>query len=232
MSKELARFPEVLHQILDDAKVNGDEHIISWLPCGRGFKVHNTKRFAEELMPTYFSNNKYKSFLRQLSLYEFKRASSGKDTPGPRGSYEHPYFRRDRHDLLEGVIRVKDRKAKRSAWASFTKQDDDDVTSRMTSSSSSISTEKYLDPSAIVRARIFSWDILEEIVQTFVANDDDLSKLSFPKSREDQLASPIQFRPISWSLESSLFSAEDQGLLQRSSLVSPFYGDDDMSSFS
>jgi len=81
MMRNFARFPELLHQILEDAEANRDDHIVSWLPWGRRFKVPDPKLFAEELMPKYFSHNRYKSFLRQLSLYEFKRAS-WKITPG------------------------------------------------------------------------------------------------------------------------------------------------------
>lgn len=118
------RFPEVLHQLLNDAEANGHEHIVSWLPCGRRFKVHNTSIFATVIMPRYFNHNLYKSFLRQLSLYEFRRGS-WKSSPGPKGSYDHPFFQKNRPDLLCGVIRVKNRKLSKSAWSMCEGGDDE-----------------------------------------------------------------------------------------------------------
>ena len=37
-------------------KKNGDKmnHIISWLPCGTGFAIHNTDAFLKEVLPKFF----------------------------------------------------------------------------------------------------------------------------------------------------------------------------------
>ena len=59
------RFPFRLNDMLNDAESLGHEHIVSWLPCGRMFKVHKHKEFASRVMPLYCRHSQYKSFLRQ-----------------------------------------------------------------------------------------------------------------------------------------------------------------------
>ena len=71
-------FPFLLHQLLEKAK--HDEavaSIMSWLPIGRGFKIHNKERFMNEIAPNSFSQTRYKSFQRQLNLYGFQRTKCG-----------------------------------------------------------------------------------------------------------------------------------------------------------
>ena len=63
--KLLKRFPFRLNAMLNDAETHGNEHIFSWLPCGKMFKVHKHKEFATRIMPLYCRHSKYKSFLRQ-----------------------------------------------------------------------------------------------------------------------------------------------------------------------
>ena len=58
-------FPWKLHQLLDDVANDGYEHIISWLPCGKAFRVHNPPVFAREIMMNYFRQTKYSSFTRR-----------------------------------------------------------------------------------------------------------------------------------------------------------------------
>lgn len=67
-------FPFCLYRLLETAE--GDPtigSIISWLPTGRGFEVHNKPRFVSEIIPLHFKQSKYKSFQRQLNLYKFER---------------------------------------------------------------------------------------------------------------------------------------------------------------
>lgn len=71
------RFPEILFQILNDAEMKNFDWIISWLPDGDGFKVHDKEAFVEETLPIYYGMTKYKSFIRQLGLYEFQRIKNG-----------------------------------------------------------------------------------------------------------------------------------------------------------
>ena len=71
------KFPFKLHHILSEAERCGFTHIISWIPTGDGFRVHDAKAFTATIMPKYFGMTHFKSFQRQLSLYSFKRATEG-----------------------------------------------------------------------------------------------------------------------------------------------------------
>jgi len=82
-------FPTKLFDILarDDLS-----HIISWLPHGRSWKVHDQDEFEAKVMPVYFQQTKFASFARQVTGWGFKRITAG----GPdRNSYFHELFLRD-----------------------------------------------------------------------------------------------------------------------------------------
>lgn len=77
-SKEVRQpFPWKVYEMLEDADNLGFNHIVSWNERGDGFKVHNVKRFTNEIIGKYFNQSKYKSFQRQLSLYGFDRCTEG-----------------------------------------------------------------------------------------------------------------------------------------------------------
>jgi len=42
---------------------------VSWQPHGRSFLVHDQDRFSRELLPLWFRQSRYQSFLRQLNIY-------------------------------------------------------------------------------------------------------------------------------------------------------------------
>ncbi|CAJ1932203.1 unnamed protein product [Cylindrotheca closterium] len=94
-SDDLRAFPIKLHACLDDAESRGFHHIISWQKHSL-FKIKDVDAFEQHIMPQYFrSQTKYKSFQRQLNLYEFERVPKGPF----RGSYMHPFFKRGQHEL-------------------------------------------------------------------------------------------------------------------------------------
>ena len=57
--------------MLNDAEQERFENVVSWLPGGRAFKVHQTEKFVKKIMPRYFNQTKYKSFGRQVSQFCF-----------------------------------------------------------------------------------------------------------------------------------------------------------------
>jgi HSF-type DNA-binding len=59
-------FPSKLRRLLDDAVDEGNEHLISWLPGGTAFKIHNPVAIYEQILPRYFRQSRFKSFTRQL----------------------------------------------------------------------------------------------------------------------------------------------------------------------
>ena len=44
--------PVSLHRSLEEAPSSHDD-VVSWLPHGRSFRVHDRERFVREVMPTY-----------------------------------------------------------------------------------------------------------------------------------------------------------------------------------
>jgi len=62
-------FPLKLHRMLKYAALENLEDIVSWMPHGRAFKIHDSKVFASTIMPKFFNQSKYTSFQRQLNLY-------------------------------------------------------------------------------------------------------------------------------------------------------------------
>lgn len=119
-SKSPRGFPKLLHNLLCDMERSRGDHIVSWCPGGTCFKVHDHQAFEARIMPHYFAKNTtFSSFLRQLSLYEFRRCGGKKNPNGPKGAYEHPFFLRDKPEYLSQglVLRVKDRAdGRKSAW--------------------------------------------------------------------------------------------------------------------
>lgn len=73
-------FPIKLHHCLAETKKEGLEHIVSWMPHGRAFKVHDKDAFVKSILPCFFSQSSYESFQRQLNLYNFTRITGGKAT--------------------------------------------------------------------------------------------------------------------------------------------------------
>lgn len=72
-----AAFPIKLHLCLTEIKKAGLEHIVSWMPHGRAFKVHDKDAFVKSVLPRFFSQSSYESFQRQLNLYDFTRITGG-----------------------------------------------------------------------------------------------------------------------------------------------------------
>jgi hypothetical protein len=97
-------FPLKLHDMLDAARDEGFESIVSWLPDAvNGFKVHIPHAFVTHVMPRFFRQTKYKSFQRQLNLWGFDGAKCG---PGNCG-YMHTCFVRGNPSLCSHMKRLK-----------------------------------------------------------------------------------------------------------------------------
>lgn len=104
-------FPYRLHEMLSNFDTKHDGSIVSWLPDGRHFKVHDPKRFVDIVIPSAFKQKSLKSFQRQLHLYGFQRVPEGAD----KGAYYHEKFRRDDRDMCLTITRTKAPKRSRAA---------------------------------------------------------------------------------------------------------------------
>jgi hypothetical protein len=104
-----------LHEMLDDVEQTGNQHIVSWLEHGRAFRVHRPKSFVQKIVPYYFRQSKYKSFQRQLELYEFTRTPRGPEA----GAYSHPKFVRGINTLCLSMSpkKIKGKLSKRNMMA-------------------------------------------------------------------------------------------------------------------
>jgi hypothetical protein len=47
-------FPIKLFAMLETVSQSQEKSIVSWLPHGRSFKVHDRRRFEDVILPTYF----------------------------------------------------------------------------------------------------------------------------------------------------------------------------------
>ena len=93
------QFPWKLHEMLTMVNQTGQEDIVSWLPGGKGFKVHKKAEFCRDIMPVYFNSNKYKTFQRSLNLWGFESISKG----GDRGACFHALFLQNQPDLCKNM---------------------------------------------------------------------------------------------------------------------------------
>ena len=91
-------FPSKLFELLESHEF---DEIISWQPDGRSFILHDALGFVDLVMPLYFKQTKFRSFQRQLNLYDFKRIESGYQM----GGYYHPMFLRDQPEICRTMTR-------------------------------------------------------------------------------------------------------------------------------
>ncbi|KAK5681116.1 Heat shock transcription factor [Elasticomyces elasticus] len=105
--KSIPPFVQKLSSFLDSSHTD----LIRWSDDGRSFIVLDEDEFARTLIPELFKHNNYASFVRQLNMYGFHKTvnitdgslrQSEKARKGvkPPSMYSHPYFRRNRGDLL------------------------------------------------------------------------------------------------------------------------------------
>jgi hypothetical protein len=105
-------FPVKLHKLLEHESKKGKNDVISWLQDGKSFKVHDKHRFANEIMAAYFETSKYKSFQKNLNIWEFKTVATSSSgylpdrSPRTLGECYHPLFVRDFPALSERMKRV------------------------------------------------------------------------------------------------------------------------------
>ena len=92
-------FPAKLRLVLSNPELS---HIVSWLPHGCAWKIHQSKQFVDIVMPRYFEKqSKLTSFTRQVNGWGFKRVTQGAD----RNAYYNEYFLRDYPHLMNGMKR-------------------------------------------------------------------------------------------------------------------------------
>lgn len=112
--KPALQFPLVLHDLLNSAETQDHEWIVSWLPGNpqNSFKVHDKEMFVERVLPRFFKQTHYKSFLRQLNLWGFTRIIGSDEDSSSKGGYRHNLFVKGEPDLCLDMKRKKMKKSK------------------------------------------------------------------------------------------------------------------------
>lgn len=87
--------------MLQHTETSGQAHIVSWMPSGKSFRVHDRDAFSKEILPEYFRSNNFRSFQRNLSVYQFARIWSGPE----KGAYCHQNFVRHDRKLCTQIKR-------------------------------------------------------------------------------------------------------------------------------
>ena len=100
-------FPIKLYSLLQRSETDGYSNTISWVNHGRAFKISDQNIFVKNIMPMYFYQTKWSSFIRQLSTYGFVRISG----PGNKDkcAYYNELFLRGREELCYWIPRKKKR---------------------------------------------------------------------------------------------------------------------------
>ena len=72
-------FPYKLYHLIQALNSNDDgdspsaNPLIAWLSHGRAFVIRNQQEFTAKVVPVYFKQTQWRSFVRQLNLWGFKR---------------------------------------------------------------------------------------------------------------------------------------------------------------
>ena len=104
--------PLFLQKLFTIINSNESSNAICWNSDGMSFTVVNKDLFTHFVLPKHFKHRNMNSFVRQLNMYDFHKCKrSTQDI-----SFAHPYFIRDREDLL-----VKIKRKTNSSYVDFQK---------------------------------------------------------------------------------------------------------------
>lgn len=112
-------FPETLFAVISEQE---NAHIISWLPHGQGFVIHDKQRFASMILPRYFDGAKFTSFTRRLKRWNFVRVPRGPEL----GAYYNKDFVRGHLELVQTMRYRVDGQFDKAKEKSDGKQDEDE----------------------------------------------------------------------------------------------------------
>lgn len=106
-------FPYRLHELLSEMQSNAHlTSIISWMPSGNAFKIHQPELFEAVLLQKYFPRQtQINSFKRQLLYYGFDNLGDC--------VFAHPCFLKDKRHLCGQITHTNPTKSQREANASI-----------------------------------------------------------------------------------------------------------------
>ena len=95
------KFPRALLDMLSNPQFAS---IVSWIPNGRAFAIHDESKFASLILPKYFPRiTVFRSFVRKLNRWQF-RSVRGLVDQEAKYVFEHDNFRRDDPSLLPLMV--------------------------------------------------------------------------------------------------------------------------------
>ncbi len=86
-------FPETLYDLIETP--GAVDNILQWVAGGTAFIITDRDRFINETLPLHFKGIQYKSFIRKINLWNFRRVTRGPFA----GAYHHPFFNRANRSL-------------------------------------------------------------------------------------------------------------------------------------
>ena len=143
--------------MLEQSCIEDFDRIVSWLPGGSSFTVHNQPLFDRVVLPRFFAQTKHRSFQKLLSAYGFIKLENGPN----KGGYHHPQFQRGRKDLLEKLTRPSKAKAAMKATqkddGSASTQADDNEISKVLLALASKQSEKVAPVASASQCSTLDW---------------------------------------------------------------------------
>ncbi|KAL3923987.1 MAG: hypothetical protein SGILL_001325 [Bacillariaceae sp.] len=82
---------EDIRELLETARREQAENIVSWLLHGKAFKVHRRDAFMTDLLPRFLNCKKYENFADALRRWGFVKLKKNRD----KGAFYHKLFQRD-----------------------------------------------------------------------------------------------------------------------------------------
>ena len=97
------RFPNALLDMLSNPEFAS---IVSWIPNGRAFAIHDESKFTSLILPKYFPRiTVFRSFIRQLNRWQFRSVRGlGLGDQEAKYVFEHDNFCRDDPSLLPLMV--------------------------------------------------------------------------------------------------------------------------------
>jgi len=96
-----------LRVMLNDASRDGNESVVTWMPHGKAFMIHDRNYFSNSIMPNYFKS-KFTSFRQALRNHGFAQMGGNS---WDEGAYYHKLFLRDEPLLCQGLTHEQMKKA-------------------------------------------------------------------------------------------------------------------------
>merc|ERR1712224_549880 len=86
---------------------------IWWLPKGDTFAIQKDKFDGEKIVMKYFRGNKFKSLVRNMHRWGFRRMTCEVEPTAKTVVFSHPYFKRDKPSLVAQIEMINEVKEKR-----------------------------------------------------------------------------------------------------------------------